>query len=241
MYRRIKVVCSLAEQHTVRFVSRGSRLALVLLLSGLLAANKGAGHGLSAEAELVPVAHVAITLDFHRQATTPIYLLAGAPGCPDAERPCGVPLARTDWVITKDYAAHGGPGPWGAVDFAFWWNRDAAGTPVLATHSGRVRGVGDDPIYGNRAYVQNTHWTTIYSHLQTILVPDDQWVTRGQVIGLLGSTGHSSGPHVDYEVWQDQANHNPHEYCACGQAGAEPVLADQPLPDAAGGGTNSSP
>lgn len=170
-----------------------------------------------------------------RSATTPIYVLAGAPTCSDPERPCGVPLARTDWVITKDYAAHGGPGPWGAVDFAFWWNRDALGTPILATHRGRMRGIGGDATYGNRAYVQNARWTTVYSHLQTILVPDDQWVERGQMIGLLGSTGKSTGPHVDYEVWEDGRNRNPHDYCACAQAGSDPVPLDQQPPAATGG------
>ena len=47
--------------------------------------------------------------------------------------PTGIPVKRTDWVITKDYAAHGGDDPvarekWGAVDFAFWHNKDAFGS-----------------------------------------------------------------------------------------------------------------
>jgi murein DD-endopeptidase MepM/ murein hydrolase activator NlpD len=121
------------------------------------------------------------------------------------------------------------------VDFAFWWGRDALGTPILATHRGRVRGIGGDATYGNRAYVQNARWTTVYSHLQAILVPDDQWVERGQVIGLMGSTGKSTGPHVDYAVWEDGGNRNPHDYCACAQAGSDPAPPDQPPPVAAGG------
>ncbi len=179
----------------------GGSLAGLLLVTGLLLSTRampGAQGGGPGGTAWLPPPPTPLVL---QNASTPIYLLAGNPSCPDPEQPCGVPLARTDWVITKDYAAHGGPGPWGAVDFAFWWNRDALGTPVLATHHGRVLGISGDPTYGNRVYVQNGQWTTIYSHLQAIAVPDDQWVERGQLIGLMGSTGKSTGPHVDYAVW----------------------------------------
>lgn len=235
MCQRTEPLRRLAWPPPRRVIGRAIGLGGLLLVSGLLLlwlAVAPARGGEPGRAGGLPPPPAPAPL---RSATTPIYVLAGAPTCPNPERPCGVPLARTDWVVTRDYAAHGGPGPWGALDFAFWWNRDASGTPVLATHRGRVRGITGDATYGNRAYVQNARWTTIYSHLQTILVPDDQWVERGQLIGLMGSTGKSTGTHVDYQVWEDSNNHNPHDYCACAQAGSDPVPLGRQPPAATGG------
>src|SRR4051794_14170936 len=70
------------------------------------------------------------------------------PPWPDAAyRPQGVPLDRADWVITKDYAAHSGGAPWGAVDFAFWHNTHALGAAIHATQGGLARIVLHDPLY----------------------------------------------------------------------------------------------
>jgi len=139
--------------------------------------------------------------------------------------PQGVPIKRTDWVITKDYAAHGGNDPvarqkWGAVDFAFWHNKDALGAEIIATHAGKIKLLQDYPTYGNLVYVQGPHYTTTYGHMERFNVQVGQIVRRGDVIGFMGSTGHSSGPHVDYQVWQDGQNQNPMNYCQCGMQGS---------------------
>ncbi len=139
--------------------------------------------------------------------------------------PTGIPIKRTDWVITKDYAAHGGDDPvarekWGAVDFAFWHNKDAFGAEIVATHAGKIKLLTDDPTYGNLVYVQGPHYTTTYGHMQKFNVQEGQVVHRGDVIGFMGSTGSSSGPHVDYQVWQDGHNQNPMNYCQCGMQGS---------------------
>jgi murein DD-endopeptidase MepM/ murein hydrolase activator NlpD len=156
---------------------------------------------------------------------------SAAPAAPakaeiDPARPYGVPVTRGDWVITKDYAAHGGlrPAPGnnqGAVDFAFWHNKDALGADVVATHSGRVKLLQDDPTYGNLVYVLGPRWSTTYGHLQGFTVKEGDTVQRGQVIGHMGSTGASSGPHVDYQVWENGANRNPMDYCNCGTRGPD--------------------
>ncbi|HMA36977.1 MAG TPA: hypothetical protein VKY74_21155, partial [Chloroflexia bacterium] len=57
----------------------------------------------------------------------------------DAATPYGPPVARTDWIITKDYAAHGGHSNAGAVDIAFNHDYQAFGAPVVATQAGRVK------------------------------------------------------------------------------------------------------
>jgi murein DD-endopeptidase MepM/ murein hydrolase activator NlpD len=157
---------------------------------------------------------------------TPAANTAPAKADIDPARPYGVPVTRGDWVITKDYAEHGGLRPppgnnQGAVDFAFWHNKDALGADVVATHAGRVKLLQDDPTYGNLVYVLGARWSTTYGHLQGFTVKEGDTVQRGQVIGHMGSTGISSGPHVDYQVWENGANRNPMDYCNCGTRGPD--------------------
>ena len=57
---------------------------------------------------------------------------------------------------------------------------------------------------------------TGYSHLKDFAVQEGQAVKRGDVIGYVGSTGDSSGPHLDYQVWQDGVNVNPLDFGALG-------------------------
>jgi len=130
----------------------------------------------------------------------------------DPDRPFGPPVIRTDWVISKDYAAHGGHSEWGAIDFAYWYDRDAMGSEVVATHAGTVHLIPDDPIYGNWVWVVNEHFTTRYGHTRKYLVSEGQQVVRGTLLAEMGSTGNSTGPHVDYQVWQDNDNKNPMDF-----------------------------
>ncbi|MGP6192078.1 MAG: murein hydrolase activator EnvC family protein [Vulcanimicrobiaceae bacterium] len=75
------------------------------------------------------------------------------------------------------------------------------GTPILAADSGRVIIAGWVSGYGN--YISIDHGggiSTGYGHCSRIDVSIGQDVQRGQVIGAVGSTGHSTGPHVHFEV-----------------------------------------
>src|SRR6266508_978594 len=81
----------------------------------------------------------------------------------------------------------------------------ATGTPVAAAASGRVVQAGMYGGYGN--YICLAHWsvrgqpmTTCYGHLSKIMVTTGQKVTMGQTIGLVGSTGAATGPHLHFEV-----------------------------------------
>ncbi|MBF6046563.1 peptidoglycan DD-metalloendopeptidase family protein [Streptomyces sp. NRRL B-1677] len=80
------------------------------------------------------------------------------------------------------------------------------GTPVMSVHGGTVvkagpNGGGDGPAYGNAIVIKHADNTySQYAHLSQVKVSVGQTVTTGQVIGLSGSTGNSSGPHLHFEI-----------------------------------------
>lgn len=84
------------------------------------------------------------------------------------------------------------------------------GTPIYATADGVVSHAGRQGGYGNLIEVNHGKGiATRYGHLSRILVADNTRVTRGQLIGLMGSTGRSTGPHLHYEVRIDNHAVNP--------------------------------
>ncbi len=94
-----------------------------------------------------------------------------------------------------------------AIDVASYY-----GAKVYASRSGRVTYArfSPDGWLGFRVIiVHDNGLKTSYSHLSGIFVEEGETVARGQVIGQLGSTGNSTGPHVHFEVWQGQSKVNP--------------------------------
>jgi len=78
------------------------------------------------------------------------------------------------------------------------------GTPIMTTATGTVIQAGYTS--GNGNYVKVKHngtYTTQYLHMSRILVRNGQHVTQGQTIGLVGSTGLATGPHVCYRFWKN--------------------------------------
>ena len=74
-------------------------------------------------------------------------------------------------------------------------------TPVRATADGMIILAGWNGNYGNSIVINHAYRIeTLYGHLSKVLVKNGQRVSRGEVIGLVGSTGRSTGPHVHYEV-----------------------------------------
>lgn len=85
--------------------------------------------------------------------------------------------------------------------------------PVLATASGIVIKSGWAGDYGQVVEIDHgTGYRTVYGHLDAILVKEGQTVRRGERVGLVGSTGRSTGPHLHYEVRQGDRILNPLEY-----------------------------
>jgi murein DD-endopeptidase MepM/ murein hydrolase activator NlpD len=87
------------------------------------------------------------------------------------------------------------------------------GTPIRAADGGRVAIAGWVGGYGNYTCIQHTaSLSTCYGHQSAIKVRVGQQVSQGQVIGLVGSTGHSTGPHLHFEVRVNGAVTNPMNY-----------------------------
>ena len=76
------------------------------------------------------------------------------------------------------------------------------GTPIYATANGRVTIAGNTGDgYGNHVVINHGYgYETLYGHMVKVKVRPGELVKRGEVIGWVGSTGKSTGPHCHYEV-----------------------------------------
>jgi len=76
------------------------------------------------------------------------------------------------------------------------------GTEVYSTAQGRVVKVMYSKYgYGNRIVIKHAYgFETLYAHLSTIKVKKGQWIRKNQLIGNVGNTGRSTGPHLHYEI-----------------------------------------
>ncbi|MEX3100374.1 MULTISPECIES: M23 family metallopeptidase [unclassified Streptomyces] len=107
------------------------------------------------------------------------------------------------YTLTASYAQSGNL--WSAKhsgqDFAV-----PTGTAVVAAHSGTVvkagpGGAGDGSAYGNAIVIRHSSGVySQYAHLSRVGVKVGQKVSTGQKIGLSGSTGNSTGPHLHFEI-----------------------------------------
>jgi murein DD-endopeptidase MepM/ murein hydrolase activator NlpD len=87
------------------------------------------------------------------------------------------------------------------------------GTVVRATGDGLVVSAAMVNGYGREVVVDHGHGVhTVYGHLSGMIVLASQHVTRGQIIGYVGQTGRSTGPHLHYEVRINNVPVNPHKY-----------------------------
>ncbi|MNX62150.1 Murein DD-endopeptidase MepM [compost metagenome] len=75
------------------------------------------------------------------------------------------------------------------------------GSPIRAAKTGTVTFVGPRGGYGNAVVLAHPEgWTTLYGHASRLAVKVGQVVKAGEVIAYVGSTGHSTGPHLHYEL-----------------------------------------
>jgi murein DD-endopeptidase MepM/ murein hydrolase activator NlpD len=112
------------------------------------------------------------------------------------------PLKGVHGNITNRFgpAKHPFTGGWylhKGIDIAWGY-----GVPIVATANGKIQKIDNDPM-GLGWYIVLRHnygFHTRYGHLDRIIVQKGQEVRRGQIIGYMGSSGLSTGPHLHYEV-----------------------------------------
>ena len=84
------------------------------------------------------------------------------------------------------------------------------GREVFAAAAGEVVKVDYDKYFGNMVIIDHFNgYMTVYSHLAKSLTTVEAFVKKGDVIGLVGSTGNSSGPHLHFEIIHHTARINP--------------------------------
>lgn len=92
-----------------------------------------------------------------------------------------------------------------AIDYAA-----KTGTPIRATAAGTVSFAGRNGPYGNMVSIRhNGTYSTNYAHQSKMAVKKGQKVEQGQIIGYVGSTGFSTGPHLHYEMVKNGVKINP--------------------------------
>jgi murein DD-endopeptidase MepM/ murein hydrolase activator NlpD len=95
--------------------------------------------------------------------------------------------------------------------------RGATGDPVRATAAGKVVSAGWSGGYGRMVEIDHGNgFSTRYGHLSEILVSEDQAIKPGQIIGRVGSTGRSTGPHLHYETRIDGEAVDPQKFLRAG-------------------------
>ncbi|OGW39152.1 MAG: hypothetical protein A2Y97_13040 [Nitrospirae bacterium RBG_13_39_12] len=87
------------------------------------------------------------------------------------------------------------------------------GSPVRATADGIVSFSGWSGGNGNLVVLEHGHgFSTFFAHNKVNKVKVGQKVKRDDIIGYVGTTGSSTGPHVHYEIWKDGRHVNPEKY-----------------------------
>jgi murein DD-endopeptidase MepM/ murein hydrolase activator NlpD len=151
----------------------------------------------------------------------PRFVLAedGPHGCPLAPEAGSVVMTQGYGVDTHQPASI-----WGAVDLAIDGDGDGnadpgatQGTPIFTTHGGVAHVTLDSWPGGNfvRVVDELAGWSTAYAHLETVFIAEGQAIPVGSTIGVVGSSGFSSGPHLHYEVWHGGENVDPSGLIGC--------------------------
>ncbi len=111
-------------------------------------------------------------------------------------------------VITSPFGLRWGGEKHHGIDIA-----GNIGDPIFAAESGFANLVSYNNIYGN--YMKINHGKgveTLYGHCDTIFIKEGEHVTKGQIIGKIGNTGRSTGPHLHFEVRLNGKADNPLNY-----------------------------
>lgn len=85
-----------------------------------------------------------------------------------------------------------------------------SGTPIYAALDGRVIATGTNTVYGNYVIIQHhSGYKTLYGHMSKITCKQGNFVYTNTIIGKVGSTGMSTGPHLHFTVYKNNKSMNP--------------------------------
>ncbi|WP_053368260.1 murein hydrolase activator EnvC family protein [Bacillus sp. FJAT-27245] len=126
-------------------------------------------------------------------------------------------MKPTTGVNTSGFGAR-----WGTFHYGVDWANRASNVPVVAAASGVVIKSYYSSSYGNVVfvahYIDGQTYTTVYAHMDMRGVEDGAVVSKGQFLGYMGNTGHSTGKHLHFELhkgeWNDSKSNavNPFAY-----------------------------
>ena len=123
-------------------------------------------------------------------------------GRPCTWRKLTSPYGYRTHPITGEWKFHNG------VDLA-----NSMGTPICAAWSGTVTVATHGTTYGE--YVTINHgdgYSSLYAHMTHYVVSKGEYVTKGQLIGYMGSSGRSNGPHLHFSIFYNGSTVNPMDY-----------------------------
>lgn len=127
--------------------------------------------------------------------------------------PDGLPL-HTDFRVSSEFGVRSNP--FGRRNYEMHNGIDFVapyGTPIHATANGTVTRAQNIGGLGKHVIIDHGYnYETLYAHMSELKVTEGQTIRRGEIVGLLGNTGRSSGPHLHYEVHRGQKPLNPRRY-----------------------------
>jgi murein DD-endopeptidase MepM/ murein hydrolase activator NlpD len=162
--------------------------------------SEGAGIGMAAmfEAQLGAPAGAASP---HRQ---PVHVAAADVGLPRPAQPAAALTLPVHGHLTSAYGHRNDPIRNTPIMHAGLDLAAPTGTPVVAAAEGTVSHAGPAGTYGNLVIVRHPGGLeTRYAHLSTVAVHVGEVVAAGQAVGAVGTTGHSTGPHLHFELRRD--------------------------------------
>ena len=245
-----------AHQKDVQAASLGSLASEVSALYGLTQ-SKLAGSKAAAATAPVGVANTAADADFtdqsYHQSLDQFYALRTTALSGRLAQPFGSRSFSTagSWLGLID-----APSLWpveGKVTSSFGEREDpfngegafhagidisaSFGEPIHATADGVVEMAGMGSGYGREVVIDHGHGIkTVYGHMSGFAVTAGDQVRRGQVIGYIGLSGRSTGPHVHYEVRIQNIPVNPHKYLRMTMEQMASSADAKPLDTLGGGG-----
>jgi murein DD-endopeptidase MepM/ murein hydrolase activator NlpD len=145
--------------------------------------------------------------------------------------PAMLPLTTAE--VTSPYGLRPDPFGGGSIEMHPGTDfRAPIGTPVHASAAGTVTAANNEAGYGMMVEVQHAFgYITRYAHLSRVDVAVGQIVDRDDILGLVGDTGRSTGPHLYWQIIENGKAIDPVDFAVTAYAAYE-ALGQQPMPPA---------